>query len=117
MFHRRIVSAGLLLMVIDWIFENCYKLKIDGILMTMVDGRTNNAKEITALIRETYGGKIKVFETAIPNSVRAAEASLTGKSIFEYDPGGNVAQAYRALTKEVLQLEKQRQKAKSDLLR
>lgn len=93
------------------------KLKIDGILMTMVDGRTNNAKEITALIRETYGGKIKVFETAIPNSVRAAEASLTGKSIFEYDPGGKVAQAYRALTKEVLQLEKQRQKAKSDLLR
>ena len=93
------------------------KLKIDGILMTMVDGRTNNAKEITTLIRETYGSKIKVFETAIPNSVRAAEASLTGKSIFEYDPGGKVAQAYRALTKEVLQLEKQRQKAKSDLLR
>ena len=93
------------------------KLKIDGILMTMVDGRTNNAKEITALIRETYGGKIKVFEMAIPHSVRAAEASLTGKSIFEYDPGGKVAQAYRALTKEVLQLEKQRQKVKSDLLR
>lgn len=93
------------------------KLKIDGILMTMVDGRTNNAKEITTLIRETYGGKIKVFEMAIPHSVRAAEASLTGKSIFEYDPGGKVAQAYRALTKEVLQLEKQRQKAKSDLLR
>lgn len=93
------------------------KLKIDGILMTMVDGRTNNAKEITTLIRETYGGKIKVFEMAIPHSVRVAEASLTGKSIFEYDPGGKVAQAYRALTKEVLQLEKQRQKAKSDLLR
>ena len=93
------------------------KLKIDGILFTMVDGRTNNAKEITTLIRETYGGKIKVFETAIPHSVRAAEASLTGKSIFEYDSGGKVAQAYRALTKEVLQLEKQRQKAKSDLLR
>ena len=93
------------------------KLEIDGILMTMVDGRTNNAKEITTLIRETYGSKIKVFETAIPHSVRAAEASLTGKSIFEYDPGGKVAQAYRALTREVLQLEKQRQKAKSDLLR
>ena len=93
------------------------KLKIDGILMTMVDGRTNNTKEITTLIRETYGGKIKVFEMAIPHSVRVAEASLTGKSIFEYDPGGKVAQAYRALTKEVLQLEKQRQKAKFDLLR
>ena len=80
------------------------KLKIDGILMTMVDGRTNNAKEI-------------VFEAEIPHSVRAAEASLAGKSIFAYDPGGKVAQAYHALTKEVIQLEKQRQKAKADLLR
>ena len=93
------------------------KLKIDGILMTMVDGRTNNAKEITSLIRDTYGGKIKVFDTEIPHSVRAAEASLAGKSIFEYDPGGKVAEAYHNLTKEVLQIEKQRQKAKSDLLR
>ena len=93
------------------------KLKIDGILMTMVDGRTNNAKEITSLIRDTYGGKIKVFDTEIPHSVRVAEASLAGKSIFEYDPGGKVAEAYHNLTKEVLQIEKQRQKAKSDLLR
>jgi chromosome partitioning protein len=93
------------------------KLKIDGILMTMVDGRTNNAKEITKLIRDTYGSKISVFEAEIPHSVRAAEASLAGKSIFAYDPGGKVAQAYHALTKEVIQLEKQRQKAKADLLR
>lgn len=93
------------------------RLKIDGILMTMVDGRTNNAKEIISLIRNTYGSKIKVFDTTIPHSVRAAESSLTGKSIFEYDPGGKVAQAYHSLTKEVLQLEKQRQKAKSDLIR
>ena len=83
------------------------KLKIDGILMTMVDGRTNNAKEITKLIRDTYGSKISVFEAEIPHSVRAAEASLAGKSIFAYDPGGKVAQAYHALTKEVIQLEKQ----------
>lgn len=93
------------------------KLKIDGILMTMVDGRTNNAKEITKLIRDTYGSKISVFEAEIPHFVRAAEASLAGKSIFAYDPGGKVAQAYHALTKEVIQLEKQRQKAKADLLR
>ena len=93
------------------------KLKIDGILMTMVDGRTNNAKEITRLIRDTYGSKISVFEAEIPRSVRAAEASLAGKSIFAYAPGGKVAQAYHALTKEVIQLEKQRQKAKADLLR
>ena len=93
------------------------KLKIDGILMTMVDGRTNNAKEITRLIRDTYGSKISVFEAEIPHSVCAAEASLAGKSIFAYAPGGKVAQAYHALTKEVIQLEKQRQKAKADLLR
>ena len=93
------------------------KLKIDGILMTMVDARTTNAREITALIRDTYGGHIKVFDTEIPRSVRAAEISAEGKSIFAHDPAGKVAQAYHALTKEVLQLERQRQKAKSDLLR
>ena len=93
------------------------KLKIDGILMTMVDSRTNNAKEITQLIRDTYGDKIKVFDAEIPHSVRAAEITSEGKSIFEYDPGGKVASAYHALTKEVLQLENQQHKAKSDPLR
>ena len=93
------------------------RLKIDGILMTMVDARTTNAREITALIRDTYGGRIKVFDTEIPRSVRAAEITTQGTSIYAHDPGGKVAQAYHALTKEVLQLERQRQKAKSDLLR
>ena len=58
------------------------KLQIDGILLTMVDSRTNYAKEISALLRDTYGGKIKVFATDIPHSVRAAEISAEGKSIF-----------------------------------
>ena len=93
------------------------KLKIEGILMTMVDSRTNDAKAITGLIRETYGDKIHVFKTEIPRSVRAAEISAMGTSIYEYDPGGKVAEAYQALTKEVLQLEKQRQKAKLDPVR
>ena len=93
------------------------KLKIDGVLLTMVDSRTNNSKEIAALLRETYGGRIKVFDAEIPRSVRAAEISAEGTSIFEHDPGGKVAQAYHALTKEVLQIEEQRQKRKSDLAR
>lgn len=93
------------------------KLEIDGILLTMVDGRTNNAREISALIRDTYGGRIKVFDTEIPHSVRAAEISAEGKSIFQHDPGGKVAEAYHALMKEVLQLEKQRQKHKLDPIR
>ena len=94
-----------------------HKLKIDRVLLTMVDSRTNNSKEIASLLRSTYGPKIKVFDTEIPRSVRAAEISAEGKSIFEHDPGGKVAAAYHALTKEVLHLEEQRQKHKSDLLR
>lgn len=94
-----------------------HKLKIDGVLLTMVDSRTNNSKDIAALLRETYGSKIKVFDAEIPRSVRAAEISAEGKSIFEHDPGGKVAQAYHSLTKEVLRVEEQRQKHKSDLLR
>ena len=76
------------------------KLQIDGILLTMVDNRTSFAKEISALLRETYGSKIKVFGTEIPHSVRAKEISAEGKSILAHDPGGKVAEGYR-LTKEV----------------
>lgn len=93
------------------------KLKIDGILLTMVDNRTNDAREISALLRETYGTKLKVFDSTIPHSVRAAETASYGKSIFAHDSKGKVAEAYKNLTKEVLKLETQRQKYKSDLLR
>ena len=92
-------------------------IKIDGVLLTMVDSRTNNGREISTLLRETYGSRIRVFDTEIPRSVRAAEISAEGKSIFAHDPGGKVAQAYHALTKEVLQIEEQRQKHKSELSR
>lgn len=93
------------------------KLQIDGILLTMVDNRTNFAKDISTLLRDTYGGKIKVFTTDIPHSVRAAEISAEGKSIFAHDPKGKVAESYRGLTKEVLKIEKLRQKHKSDISR
>ena len=89
------------------------KLQIDGILLTMVDNRTNFAKEIAALLRETYGSKIKVFGTEIPHSVRAKEISAEGKSIFAHDPNGKVAEGYKSLTKEVLRLEKQREKSRA----
>lgn len=94
-------------------------LRIEGILLTMVDSRTNYARDISNLIRETYGGKLKVFATDIPLSVRAAEISAEGKSIYAHDPKGKVAAAYKELTKEALHDEKQRQRQKhqSDLLR
>ena len=78
------------------------KLKIEGILLSMVDARTNYAKEIISLIYETYGTHIRIFQTQIPFSVRAAEASASGCSIFEYDPKGKVAAAYRELAGEVM---------------
>lgn len=93
------------------------KLKIEGILLTMVDFRTNFAKEISTLIRDAYGSKLKVFEADIPRSVRAAEISAEGVSIFKHDPGGKVADAYRSLTKEVLANAEKKRKHQLDQLR
>ena len=81
------------------------RLKIDGILLTMVDNRTNNAKAIITSLRSTVGENIRVFDTEIPFSVRAAECSLSGESIFSHDKNGKVAAAYEALTKEVTEIE------------
>jgi len=78
------------------------KLKIEGILLTMTDSRTNYGQQIDNLIRGAYGSKIKVFDQTIPRSVRAAEISAVGKSIFQHDPKGKVAEAYQSLTKEVM---------------
>lgn len=75
------------------------KLKIEGILLTMTDSRTNYGKQIDTLIRQAYGSKIKVFDQTIPRSVRAAETSAAGKSIFQYDPKSKVAEAYQSLAK------------------
>ena len=78
------------------------KLCIEGILLTMVDSRTNYAKDISSMLRENYGSKVKIFANNIPISVRAAEISAEGVSIFEHDPKGKVASAYLSLTEEVL---------------
>ena len=78
------------------------KLEIEGILLTMVDSRTNYAKDIEMMIRENYGSRVKIFTNNIPNSVRAAEISAEGVSIFVHDPKGKVASAYLSLTEEVL---------------
>ena len=83
------------------------ELRIDGILMTMVDSRTINARDITSALRESVGLNVKVFNTEIPRSVRAQECANLGKSIFEHDPGGKVADAYERLSKEVTSLERE----------
>ncbi len=77
-------------------------LAIAGILITMADMRTNYSREIIELLRSTYGEKLRIFESIIPLSIRAAETSAEGRSIYLHDPSGKVAAAYAALTREVL---------------
>jgi len=77
-------------------------LKVDGILLTLVDTRTNLARMTADTIRQQYGGMLKIYKTQIPIAVKAAEISAAGQSIFAYDKNSKVAQAYAAFTKEVL---------------
>jgi len=83
------------------------KLEIEGILPTMVDFRTVYAKEIFEKIHVAYGKTIGTFETYIPLSVKAAETSAEGKSIFKHCKDNKVARAYESLTREVMEHEDQ----------
>ena len=91
------------------------KLRIEGILLTMVDSRTTLAREINALIRKTYGGH--VFASEIPRSIKAAEISVENKSIYDHDRSGKAALAYENLTREVLSLGKQIKRHRTDPVR
>ena len=78
------------------------QLEIEGILITMADMRTNYSRDIIDLLHSTYGNKLRIFDSIIPLSIRAAETSAEGQSIYLHDPAGKVSAAYAALTKEVL---------------
>ena len=90
------------------------RLRIDGILFTMVDSRVNNARDIISSLRSAVGDNIRVFKTEIPRSVRAAEAAENGKSIFMHDKRGKVAEAYTALSKEVNGIGREAYRSRSD---
>lgn len=93
------------------------QLSLEGILINMLDRRATFTKDIIVLIREHFGSNMKVFNTEIPLSVRAVEATAEGKSIFQHDPNGKVADAFFRLTKEVNQNERQRPENKDFQLR
>ena len=82
------------------------KLKIEGILLTMTDNRTIYGQQISNLIRQGYGKHLKVFNQTIPRSIRAAEISTTGKSIYQHDPKGKVAEATIPLQRRWWQMPK-----------
>lgn len=75
-------------------------LEVEGIVMTMFDGRTNLAQQVVQQVKEFFGDK--VYETLIPRSVRVSEAPSFGKPVIDYDKLCTGSAAYRNLAKEFL---------------
>lgn len=78
------------------------KLKIEGILLTIADMKTNLARTTIKTLRDSYGKAIKIYDTVIPMGVKAAESTIEGKSIYDYDKRSKPAVAYENFTGEVL---------------
>lgn len=76
-------------------------LRLEGIVLTMVDQRTNLSRDVCRTLRQTYGQQVRIFKTEIPISTRTAESSASGHSILCYDPSSKAALAYECLAKEV----------------
>lgn len=83
-------------------------LKIEGILLTMVDYRTKLTKATIKSLREGYGKMFRIFDTEIPVSTAAASSPVAGTSIFAYDSKNSAAKAYAALAKELVYGTKER---------
>ncbi len=77
-------------------------LDFNGILITLYDGRLRFSKSILNELREAYGQHIRIYETVIPQSVKAVENTAEGKSLFAYDNKCKVSLAYEAFAQEVL---------------
>ncbi|MCI6763681.1 MAG: ParA family protein [Bacilli bacterium] len=75
-------------------------LKIEGVLLTLLDSRTNLGLEVVEEVRKFF--KDKVFNTIIPRLIRLVEAPSHGEPINEYDPTSRAAEAYMNLAKEVI---------------
>ncbi len=76
-------------------------LRVEGVLITLANMRTNLAKNTLNIIHNAYGGSVRIFKNPVPYSTKVKEASAAGKSIFAYEPRGNAAYAYEQLVKEV----------------
>ena len=97
-----VVGIGELLKTVQKIKKRVNpKLKVQGILLTMCDNRTNLSKLLTQQVEEMYQGKIAVFKTKIPKTVKVGEAIYSGQSIKKYVKGSSVDIAYDNLAKEI----------------
>ena len=93
------------------------ELEIDGIVLTMVDRRTNLSKDVCAALRSAYGHALKIYRAEIPVSTRTAESAASTHSVLTYDANGPASLAYKALAKEVTENERVRQQHQSALTR
>lgn len=79
------------------------KLEIEGVILSMFDGRTNLSIQVVEEVKKYFGRK--VYTTVIPRNVRLAEAPSYGLPIVEYDPRSTGAEAYREFAEEFLKSE------------
>ena len=79
------------------------ELKIEGILLTMFDGRTNLSIQVVDEVKRHF--KKELYRTIIPRNVRLSEAPSFGKPIVMYDPRSKGAEVYQELAREVLERE------------
>lgn len=77
-------------------------LKINGIIVTMINARTKNTQQLIMDIQKIYGEHVRIFKDYIPQSIKASESTYEGKSVFLHDPNGKVALAYNACIEEFL---------------
>lgn len=77
-------------------------LKVDGVLLTLADMRTNLARATADNLRQNYGKVLRVYKTIIPVAVKAAETSAAGKSIYRHANNSPAAKAYETFTGEVI---------------
>lgn len=88
-------------------------LKVDGILLTLVDGRTNLARSTVEALKANFGSIMRIYKSSIPSAVKAAEVSSKGKSIFAYEPSSPASKAYTDFTREVLASGRQKERLRS----
>jgi chromosome partitioning protein len=97
------VGINLLLKTIEKVTRRVnQKLKIAGILMTMCDNRTGLHRDIYDVIKTSYGEKVNLFNTQIPNSIKVGEANMNNKSVIEYAPQNKASIAYLEFAEEVI---------------
>lgn len=81
------------------------RISVAGILLNMCDARTNLCKVITAQVSDTFDGKIRIFDSRIPNTVKVGESVYYSELLIEYAQECNASKAYQNLVKELIAYE------------